>query len=399
MFDKTRRCICPRERARFGGRGGTKWEGGALGGGSQEPPITHSHPQQNPQFPNAPALESISHNVSIPFTSYGFSSTFFCPINPAIKVESTCLSHYVILSTYEASIYSFLYSSDSLFLLTPTVNLHSFLTLLLQSPQSLGLPKTASVSEQLPSFLNQIHPFLTFPLLALKATWKPSSRCSYRQRLNHAQLQVPFLSLALPAIAQSSAPSPRHALITWGRGAGRTPESEDENPVADGPEEADAIFGSPLPSAASLLSRSSSSRSRIFPTSSQNPRCAGTSCFPSGASSDMLCWPPGPTQGGTIRMAWGTILVSHRFSNFNPFRRSYFPSHNRVSSSGCRENCVWIKPHLKEKGGEWEVPAELPFSLATACLSPNPTASLPVAKGNPDRETGLNLSQRPPRPM
>lgn len=101
---------------------------------------------------------------------------------------------------------------------------------------------------------------------------------------------------------------------------GGTPESEDENPAADGPEEADAILAAPSPSAASFsIAPFLFSESNLPHVSSQNPRCAGHLPAPSGASLRYAARAPGPTQGGTIRMAWGTILASHRFSNFNPF--------------------------------------------------------------------------------
>lgn len=59
MFDKTCRCICPPARARvFWGREARSEKEWRIRGGLRSP-ITHSHPQQNPQFPNAPALESI----------------------------------------------------------------------------------------------------------------------------------------------------------------------------------------------------------------------------------------------------------------------------------------------------------------------------------------------------
>ena len=101
---------------------------------------------------------------------------------------------------------------------------------------------------------------------------------------------------------------------------GGTPESADENPTADGPEEADAILAAPSPSAASLfLSRSSSSRSRIFPTYLHRTRVLRATSPPPPGPLRYAAPAPGPTQGGTIRMVWGTILVSHRFSNFKLF--------------------------------------------------------------------------------
>lgn len=211
----------------------------------------------------------------------------FCPINPAIKVESTLPSpsHYVI-PLYLRSLYllfSTPFDSPLSSLLPPSISI-LFLTLLLQKVLNSVSLKTASVSDSFP-FLNQIHPFLTFPLLALKATWKPSLYAPYRQRLNHAQLQVPFLSLALPAIAQSSAPSPRHAPITWeAEVQGGTPESEDENPVADGPEEADAILAA-LPLSGLFFYRALpllgvESSPRIF----TEPALCGAPPRPSGAS-------------------------------------------------------------------------------------------------------------------
>ena len=79
----------------------------------------------------------------------------------------------------------------------------------------------------------------------------------------------------------------------------------------------------------------------------------------------------------------GQFLSRTVLATLSSFRRSYFPLSQHSKLKRLPGNCVWIKPHLKEKGGnEKSLRSELPspFSLATACLSPNPTASLPVAK-------------------
>lgn len=135
---------------------------------------------------------------------------------------------------------------------------------------------------------------------------------------------------------------------------GGTPESEDENPAADGPEEADAILAAPSPSAASLfLSRSSSSRSRIFPTYLHRTRVVrGTSPPPPGPLSDML---PGlQDQLREEPLGWHGGQFSPRtvLATLTPFRRSYFPLSQQSKLKRLPGNCVWIKPHLKEKGGE-----------------------------------------------
>lgn len=61
----------------------------------------------------------------------------FCPINPAINLPLTLRNSSLL--TKPLFTLSLLPSIPS-FLPTPTVNLHPFLTLLLQSPQ-LGLPE------------------------------------------------------------------------------------------------------------------------------------------------------------------------------------------------------------------------------------------------------------------
>lgn len=135
---------------------------------------------------------------------------------------------------------------------------------------------------------------------------------------------------------------------------GGTPESADENPTADGPEEADAILAAPSPSAASLfLSRSSSSRSRIFPTYLHRTRVLRATSPP----------PPGPLSDTPQRLrvqlraeplGWhgGQFLSRTVLATLSSFRRSYFPLSQHSKLKRLPGNCVWIKPHLKEKGGE-----------------------------------------------
>ena len=135
---------------------------------------------------------------------------------------------------------------------------------------------------------------------------------------------------------------------------GGTPESADENPTADGPEEADAILAAPSPSAASLfLSRSSFSRSRIFPTYLHRTRVLRATSPP----------PPGPLSDTPHRLrdqlraeplGWhgGQFLSRTVLATLSSFRRSYFPLSQHSKLKRLPGNCVWIKPHLKEKGGE-----------------------------------------------
>lgn len=135
---------------------------------------------------------------------------------------------------------------------------------------------------------------------------------------------------------------------------GGTLESADENPTADGPEEADAILAAPSPSAASLfLSRSSSSRSRIFPTYLHRTRVLRATSPP----------PPGPLSDTPHRLrdqlraeplGWhgGQFLSRTVLATLSSFRRSYFPLSQHSKLKRLPGNCVWIKPHLKEKGGE-----------------------------------------------
>lgn len=233
----------------------------------------------------------------------------FCPINPTINVESKPLFTLSLLPSIP-------------FLFPPYSHR--------QSP---------SFSDPTPSKSSTRSPwrqpvFLTASLFSIKSILSSHSLCllwklhetlvlgpPYRQRLKHTQLQVPFLGLALPAIAQSSAPSPRHALITWGRGAGRDAGIRGWKPYRRRPRGGRRHLGSPLPLSGVSFSIALFlfSESNLPHVSSQNPRSASHLPAPSGASLRYAAAAPGPTQGGTIRMAWGTILVSHRFSNFKLF--------------------------------------------------------------------------------
>ena len=59
MFDKMCTCICASARV-FAGGGHEVRRNDALGEGSDEKDgSNNSHPQQNPQFPNSPAMESV----------------------------------------------------------------------------------------------------------------------------------------------------------------------------------------------------------------------------------------------------------------------------------------------------------------------------------------------------
>lgn len=91
-----------------------------------------------------------------------------------------------------------------------------------------------------------------------------------------------------------------------------TPESKDENPTADGPEEADAILAAPSPSAASLLLSRALPLLGIesYPRLFTKPALCGPPFRPSGASLRHFGLAPRPAQGCTIRLAWGDIYNS-----------------------------------------------------------------------------------------
>ena len=134
---------------------------------------------------------------------------------------------------------------------------------------------------------------------------------------------------------------------------GGTLESADENPTADGPEEADAILAAPSPSAASLvLSRSSSSRSRIFPTYLHRTRVLQATSPPLRGLSDTPHRLRDQLRAEPLGWYGGQFLSRTVLATLSSFRRSYFPLSQHSKLKRLPGNCVWIKPHLKEKGGE-----------------------------------------------
>lgn len=210
--------------------------------------------------------------------------------------------------------------------------------------------------------------FLTVFLFSIKSILSSHSFCllwklyeslvlgpPYRQRLKHVQLQVPFLGLALPAIAQPSAPNPRHALITWSRGAGRDAGIRGWTPYRRRARGGRRHLGSPLPlSGLSLfLPRSSSSRSRISPTYPHGTRVRrATSPPPPGPLSDTSRRPRDQFRAEPLGWHGGEFSSRTVLATLTPFRRSYFPLLQQSKLKRLPGNCVWIKPHLKEKGGE-----------------------------------------------
>lgn len=128
---------------------------------------------------------------------------------------------------------------------TAAANLHRFLASLLQSPH-LGprrRPTFLTNTGHLP-FLSQIHPLLRPP-----CHLPPSPATPRTSPATGVPSQV---SLCPPTAHPSSPPARAPARLPEGKGQAGTPESADEKPTADGPEEADAILAAPSPSPASL---------------------------------------------------------------------------------------------------------------------------------------------------
>ena len=77
------------------------------------------------------------------------------------------------------------------------------------------------------------------------------------------------------------------------------------------------------------------SESNLPHVSSQNPRSAGHLPAP---SLRYVAPAPGPTQGRTIRRAWGRTLVSHPLRNFNRFPRELLsPFTTEEAQASCRD--------------------------------------------------------------
>lgn len=132
---------------------------------------------------------------------------------------------------------------------------------------------------------------------------------------------------------------------------GGTPESADEHPTADEPEEADAILAAPSPSAACLFFYRALPLLEVeFP-----PRILTEPAFcgpPPGPLSDASRRPRDQFRAEPLGWHGGEFSSRTVLATLTPFRRSYFPLSQQSKLKRLPGNCVWIKPHLKEKGGE-----------------------------------------------
>lgn len=136
---------------------------------------------------------------------------------------------------------------------------------------------------------------------------------------------------------------------------GGTPESADEHPTADEPEEADAILAAPSSSAASLFFYRALPLLGVEspPTYPHGTRVLrATSPPPPGPLSDTSRRPRDQFRAEPLGWRGGEFSSRTVLATLTPFRRSYFPLLQQSKLKRLPGNCVWIKPHLKEKGGE-----------------------------------------------
>lgn len=279
-------------------------------------PPSHCHPQQNSQFPKLPRDRKRPTALQYPLRPMA-PLLLFIPLTPQF-------GFYLPLTLRD----------PSLLTRPPLTFLYSF-----RFPypyrQSPPLPDPTSSSPQLgllgvnvlTAFVCSIESILSSAALAgseSPAGSKLSHLPSFPYLLGHPQLQVPsHVSLSLPPLSRH--PPPAHASpgLPEDEVQAGAPESADENPAAAGPEEADAILAAPSPSAASLPLNPAlpllevESSPRLF----TEPAFCGPPPRPLGASLRLVRPAPGPAQGYTIRLAWGTTRVSHPLCNFNRFPR------------------------------------------------------------------------------